>query len=65
MKTTSDGKYVSARSYYFLLDWNEYDKKKFIYQKFGKNRLCDLTLEEYMILWLNATTEEHNLMCKK
>jgi len=65
MKMLSDGTYVSARSYYFLLDWNETNKKFFICEKFDKNKLCDLTLEEYMILWLNATTEEHNLMCKK
>jgi hypothetical protein len=63
MKTLSDNKNVSARSYYFLLDWNEQDEKKFISNKFNKNRLCDLTIDEYMILWLNATTEEHNRMC--
>jgi hypothetical protein len=64
MKKLADNKEVSAKSYYYLLDWNELDERKFINQKFNKNRLCDLTLDEYLILWLNATTDEHNLMMK-
>lgn len=63
MKTLADSNNVSAKSYYFLLDWNEQNERKFINEKFNKNRLCDLVLDEYMILWLNATTDEHNRMC--
>jgi len=63
MKTLADGKEVSASSYYFLLDWNEINERKFMNEKFDKNRLCDLNLDEYMILWLNATTEAYNRMC--
>jgi hypothetical protein len=63
MKTLADGKEVSASSYYFLLGWNEINERKFMNEKFNKNRLCDLNLDEYMILWLNATTEAYNRMC--
>ena len=63
MKTLADGKEVSSRSYYFLLDWNEADSWHFISERFGKNALKDLNLIEYMILWLHATTTEHNNMC--
>lgn len=61
MKALSDKKNVSARSYYFLLDWNEQDERKFMSEKFNKHRLCDLTLDEYIILWLYATTSEYNI----
>lgn len=63
MKTLSDGSIVTAKSYYFLLDWNEINEKKFIIDNYNKIRLCDLDREEYMILWLNATTDEYNKMC--
>lgn len=60
MKTLKDGSQVNSRSYYFLLDWNESNKKDFINTKFNKNSLYDLTLEQYSILWLQATTTEYN-----
>ena len=65
MKELSDGTKVSARSYYFLLDWNDTDNKTFIADHFGKHRLMDLTIEEYSILWLNATTSEYNEFVKE
>lgn len=65
MKELVDGKNVTSRSWYFLLDWNERDEWKFMSEKFNKTRLWSLELDEYMILWLNATTSEHNDMCKK
>jgi hypothetical protein len=58
MKTLSDGTNVSARSYYFLLDWNELNNKQFIFVQFGKERLCDLTRPEYKTLFKHATTTE-------
>jgi hypothetical protein len=64
MKILSDRQNVTSRSYYFLLDWNDENGKKFIREKFNKDSLCDLNLEEYMILWLAATTDEYNRMCK-
>ena len=63
MKELADGCQVSSRSYYFLLDWNDTDNKKFISDTFKKQRLCDLNINEYMILWLMATTSEYNNMC--
>ena len=63
MKILADGFTVSSKSYYFLLDWNDQNNKEFISEKFGKQRLCELDKEEYMILWLNATTNEYNQMC--
>lgn len=62
MKQLSDGSIVSSKSYYFLLDWNDYNDRVFIQEKFNKQRLIDLTKEEYLILWLNATIEEYNKM---
>lgn len=56
---------MSAKTYYFLLEWNEENNKEFINNKFNKNSLHDLTIDEYMILWLNATTIEYNKMCVK
>jgi hypothetical protein len=64
MKTLTDKSMVSDRSYYYLLDWNEQNERKFINEKFNKNRLCDLTRDEYLVLWLQATTDEYNGMIK-
>lgn len=62
MKTLSDGNSVTSRSYYFLLDWNETNDWEFIRNNFKKGKLCDLTIDEYRSLWLNATTDEFNKM---
>jgi len=64
MKTLSDGKNVSAKSYYFLLEWNEQNKKQYIQETFNKNRLCDLELSQYIILWDFATKDEQVKLCK-
>jgi hypothetical protein len=60
MKTLLDNTLVSARSYYYLLDWNEVDGRKTINKEFNKNRLCDLNMSEYTKLFLIATTSELN-----
>ena len=62
MKELEDGFKVSSSSYYFLLDWNDRDNKKFIVDKWGKHRLLELNKIEYLILWLKATTDEYNKM---
>jgi hypothetical protein len=62
MKTLADKSQVSSTSYYYLLDWNDQNNKKVIFEKFKKESLYELTLEEYRILWLYATTEEYNKM---
>ena len=53
MKILADGTEVSERSYHYLLDWNEQDKKEF-----NKNRLCDLDRSECERLFNKATTSE-------
>ena len=60
MKTLYDGTEVSARGYYYLLDWNEVDEYKFIVSNFSKSRLKDLNKEEYVILFEAATLSDLN-----
>jgi hypothetical protein len=60
MKKLADGFEVSARSYYYLLDWNEINEWKYMAQEFGKSRLMDLTRVEYKRLFNKATTSEMN-----
>ena len=55
MKTLSDGTEVLARTYYYLLDWNETNNKEFMFTSFNKQRLCDLNIDEYKILFKHAT----------
>lgn len=65
MKTLSDGIQVSARSYYYLLDWNETNEWKYLYSTFGKKRLCDLTIFQYRMLFCHATQIESVTMIKE
>lgn len=58
MKTLADGTEVSARSYYYLLDWNEVNEWKFMVSEFNKHKLKDLTMAEYKRLFGEATTSE-------
>ena len=60
MKTLADGFKVSARSYYYLLDWNEVNEWQYMAREFGKNRLMDLTRVEFKRLFNKATTSEMN-----
>jgi len=60
MKKLIDGTEVPARGYYYLLDWNEINEKKFIITKFDKYRLCDLTIDEYKKLFYEATNSDLN-----
>jgi len=60
MKTLADGFEVSARSYYYLLDWNEVNEWMYMVHKFKKTRLCDLTKDEYKQLFQYATITELN-----
>ena len=64
MKILADGTKVSSRSYYFLLDWNDKNFKTYMSEKFKKDKLTELTIEEYSILWLQATTSEYNNLVK-
>jgi len=60
MKKLSDGFEVSARSYYYLLDWNEVNEYQYIVTEFGKTRLKDLDRVEYIRLFYKATRSEMN-----
>jgi hypothetical protein len=65
MKTLADGTEVSARTFYYLLDWNDRDSWKFIQENFGKRRLMDLTIDEYIKLWIEATKYDLENLKKK
>jgi hypothetical protein len=64
MKKLIDGTKVVARLYYYLLDFNEVNEHKFIYDNFGVLQLSLLNLEQFKILldfaykqdlnWLNS-----------
>jgi hypothetical protein len=65
MKTLADGKNVRARTYYYLLDWNKSNNKKYIAERFGKQKLYDLTLSEYKQLFNHATVSDLNLIVEE
>lgn len=58
MKTLSDGTEVSARSYYFMLDWNEQNEHEYLWKTFQKIKLSELTFEEYHQAFIHATQRE-------
>ena len=62
MKKLADGFEVSARSYYYLLDWNEVNGWEYITHSFWKTTLNALTKEEYKKLFDYATMSESNGM---
>ena len=64
MKTLADGTEVVARTYYYLLDWNEFDGWEFITWSFKKTRLCDLTIAEYKKLFEHATNSDNKKLIK-
>ena len=53
---------VSARSYYFLLDWNEQNDWQYIHNQYGKGSLKDLTFEQYKELFSYATQCDFKFM---
>lgn len=58
MKTLKDGTEVTSRSYYYLLDFNDYDNWETLQKISGKFKLKDLTFAEYRKLWFLATEKE-------
>jgi len=58
MKTLADGSEVVARSYYYMLDWNEQDEWTAITKNYGTNKLCLLNLTQYRELFMYATMHE-------
>ena len=55
MKIMADGKAISGRIYYYLLDWNDFDNWRFMAKTFNKCKLCELTFDEAMQLFEHAT----------
>jgi len=55
MKELAYGTQVSARTYYYLLDFNDRDEWKFIQDNFNKTKLKDLNIREYRQLFDHAT----------
>lgn len=62
MKELSDGTQVTARSYYFLLDFNDRDGWKTLVDNFNVRRLHDLNKEQYIRLFEIATQAELQLL---
>lgn len=60
MKELTDGNEVSARSFYYLLDFNDRDDWVTMFKMFGKKKLSELTLDEYKSLFKVATEKEFN-----
>ena len=46
-KELADGNLVSQKVYHLLLDYNDQTNKEFMITYFGKNRLYDLTVNEF------------------
>lgn len=55
MKELFDGSEVPARMYYYILDLNDCDNFKSLYEMFDKKRLYDLTRDEFVQLFNHAT----------
>jgi hypothetical protein len=62
MKTLADGTQVSARTYYYLLDFNDRFEKEAMILMFNKHRLCDLDIIEYRKLFAHATDLDKALL---
>jgi len=59
MKRLSDDKEVLDSIYYYLLDFNERNDWQYMIRILNKTRLCDLTLSEFKMLFLYATSEDY------
>lgn len=62
MKTLADGTQVSARSFYFLLDFNDRDDKKIMSDLYTVMRLQELTKYQYIYLFKHAVKAELKLL---
>jgi hypothetical protein len=58
MKTLFDGTEVTARTYYYLLDFNDRYNWEYIINTFNKKKLSDLTIKEYKQLFHYATNND-------
>lgn len=62
MKTLADGTQVSARSFYFLLDYNDRKDRKPTQNLYGVARLRDLVKHQYVYLFKQAIGEEAKVL---
>jgi len=62
MKVLKNGEQVTSRSYYFLLDFNDRDGWKTLYDNFGVMKLHDLTKEQYIKLFEMVIKAELELL---
>lgn len=58
MKELADGIKVPARTYYYLLDFNEQDNYNYISSKFNANKLCSLNIHQFSKLFEYATEQD-------
>ncbi len=58
MKTLADGTQVSARGFYFLLDWNDGNNKQVMSNLYDVMRLHELTKHQYIYLMKHAMADE-------
>lgn len=52
---------VPSRCYYYMLDWNDQNEKKEMFDSYGKMRLADLTEVEFWSLFKYATQKDNRL----
>jgi hypothetical protein len=62
MKLTADGKEISSRIWYYLLDWNELDEWRSMKLIYKKDKLRDLTKAQIVELFEIATQFDHNIL---
>lgn len=60
MKQLSDGTMVEPDAYYFLLEWNDNDRKKYINEHFNKNSLHSLSKQEFNELLIHAQNNNNS-----
>jgi len=58
MKKLIDGTEIVSRLYYYLLDFNEVDEHKFIYDNFGVTQLSLLNFEQFKTLLAYAYNKD-------
>lgn len=65
MKELADGKQVSSRIYYYLLDFNEQTNWAYLKNTLNKIRLMDLNISEFTQLFEHATKTDSVLLKQK
>lgn len=64
MKELADGTMVIARTYYYLLDFNDQDRFEYIQKEFNKKALCELTIFEFLELFDYAVKQDRRYLTK-